>query len=71
MLEVGDIVLEATGKPWVYHTLLLDHALFTADAVDGYVDSKFVADATFPLTVVARHGEPVNILIEKDDLASV
>lgn len=71
MLEVGDIVLEATGQPWVYHQDLLGHAFFKADATDGFVDTKEIRDVEFPLTIVARHGEPVNILIEKDDLASV
>lgn len=66
-VEAGDLLLDATGKPWVIaeEDILNPPELlaYEADSINRTPRQRMLHNLESPLLVVAREGTPVDILI--------
>lgn len=66
-LKVGDIVLDALGRPWVVRTirdgLLFDAEVLAVDSADKPTMPRELSQLEAPITLLAREGDRVADLV--------
>lgn len=67
--EVGDIVLDATGKPFAI-VVSGSYPRLDATPADGVGDAIPAALITTPAVIVARHGGPAEVYVDPDHVAA-
>lgn len=66
-LKVGDVILDALGKPWIVRTirdgLLFDAEVLAVDSADKPTMPRELSQLTAPITLLARNGDRVADLV--------